>query len=141
MLNNIDARAFLTRPLSKSAEGVIKNLWAPINENSLEIVSRHPNGIKGSELNILAKHYFHMEIEKELFDESINAFMCLLQNSVEELKPVDQSIFVTSFYYEKVIKIFYFKNYSLKIHQFIQMVSSTPEDFSVYSAKWLSKVY
>jgi len=104
LLNNIDAKHYLTRPISKRGEELVSNLWDPMNKESIAVLSSQPHGIKGSDICILGNHYYHMGPDRKLFDESINAFMRLLQTSVEKQDPSDQSIFETSLFYEQVIK-------------------------------------
>ena len=74
------------------------------NDESVTVVCSLPAGAGGSSVDILGKHFGRMR-DAWLFDESVNAYMFLLQERDKEWAPkhgAKPSHFMSSFFFTKV---------------------------------------
>ena len=93
----------LRRPLTDAEQAMVAAAWNH-NDESGTVVCSLPAGAGGSSVDILGKHFGRMR-NAWLFDESVNAYMFLLQERDNDWAPkhgAKPSHFMSSFFFEKV---------------------------------------
>ena len=93
----------LRRPLTDAEQAMVAAAWNH-NDESETVVCSLPAGAGGSSVDILGKHFGRMR-NAWLFDESVNAYMFLLQERDNDWAPkhgAKPSHFMSSFFFEKV---------------------------------------
>ena len=93
----------LRRPLTDAEQAIVAAAWNH-NDESDNVVCSLPAGAGGSSVDILGKHFSRMR-DAWLFDESVNAYMFLLQerdNERARLHRAKRGHFMSSFFFAKV---------------------------------------
>jgi Ulp1 family protease len=95
----------LIAPLSASDAAAVHQMW-DVPEHSERVAVSLPMGARGTSVAILDMHIWRMRGRGWLFDESINAYMWLLQQQDDALCALDRNRrpcrFFSTFFFEKV---------------------------------------